>query len=265
MATDNIERMHYYQRQYLGALDFEDQQTYHREMRRRLNLAHHSWGIVVGLELHPTNTTAGQPTDIYINPGMAIDGYGREIVIFQRQQLDPTDFRFFHDINYHTVCLQYNEVLTQSPQAGYGQCDRSNQSNQFGRVGETYLVLVQDAFRDDISINGQAASLASTSYPLIQDPEDVPILPQPSSSPPNTNGPSIPLDESVPYQEFRSDDPIITQWLIPLGQVRWDGTTRQFIGDDKHNVILGDGRHYIGAIASRIFAPAGKLIVRDRN
>src|SRR5712692_3823966 len=153
MATDDIERLHYYQRQYLGALDFEAQQAYHRDMRRRLNLAHHTWGIVTGLELQSAQKTGTNGFDINITPGMAIDGYGREIVMFQPMQLDPALFRLFRNIDYYTVCLEYTEALTQSPQAGYGQCD---QPNQFGRVGENFLVILQDSFRDDITVNGQA-------------------------------------------------------------------------------------------------------------
>src|ERR1700730_10965217 len=99
MATANIERLHYYQRQYLGALDFEAQQTYHRDMRRRLNLAHHTWGIVSGLEL----VVGANGVDINITPGMAIDGFGREIVMFTPTQLDPALFRSFHGVGYQTV------------------------------------------------------------------------------------------------------------------------------------------------------------------
>ena len=51
MATDEILRLHYYERQYLGAADLEDQQTYLRDMRRRHNLGPHTWGIVTGLDL----------------------------------------------------------------------------------------------------------------------------------------------------------------------------------------------------------------------
>ena len=50
MSTD-IERLRYYERQYLQSSDFTDEQTYHLEMRRRLNLALHLWGIVKGLQL----------------------------------------------------------------------------------------------------------------------------------------------------------------------------------------------------------------------
>src|SRR5947207_6588458 len=150
MTTDNIERLHYYQRQYMGAQDFEDEQTYLRDMRRRHNLAHHTWGIVTGLELdfHKDDGTA------WIKPGMAVDGYGREIVVLLPKQLDPTLFLSFRNIGYWTVCLEYSEELTQSPQAGYGQCDPAN--NQYRRVGETFKVVVQEPFRDDITVASKA-------------------------------------------------------------------------------------------------------------
>jgi cytoskeletal protein CcmA (bactofilin family) len=271
MATDNIERLHYYQRQYLGAQDFEDQQTYHRDILRRLTLAYHTWGIVMGLELKQVTNGTG----IYITPGMAIDGYGREIVMFTPTTLDPALFRSFHNSGYHTVCLQYSETLAVSPQTGYGQCD---QNNQFGRVAENFQVVIRDqgAFRDNIIVNGQAIAFPIdkttdpnnpvsffSRIPIKTDPqfEDQPIT-APQVSSPGQDDQILPLDQSIAYQEFPPDDPTnppVANWLIPLGQVHWDGTTGQF-GD-----INEVWRHYIGSVASRILTPARNLVVRDRS
>ena len=51
MPSDIIERSNYYEFQFLGAEDFKAQQNYHRDMRRRHNVGHHTWGIVTGLKL----------------------------------------------------------------------------------------------------------------------------------------------------------------------------------------------------------------------
>ena len=52
----DIERLNYYEGEFLGAVDFEAEQEYHRDMRRRHNLGQHTWGIVAGLDLaQPTN------------------------------------------------------------------------------------------------------------------------------------------------------------------------------------------------------------------
>src|SRR5438874_2180980 len=74
MANDVIERLRYYEHQYLGALDFEDEQGYHRDMRRRHNIGLHAWGIVVGLELEERDPTSAASTlsGITIPPDEAV-------------------------------------------------------------------------------------------------------------------------------------------------------------------------------------------------
>src|SRR3954464_1177126 len=140
MATSEILRLHYYERQYLGAADLEDQQAYLRDMRRRHNLAHHVWGIVTGLDLVEV-PVAGDPTavDVYIQPGMAIDGFGREIVVMAPARLDPALFASFSDFNYRSVWIIYDQQLAQQPAAGFAQC---NVANQFGRIQETFKIEV---------------------------------------------------------------------------------------------------------------------------
>src|SRR5204863_3308665 len=80
--ANNIERLNYYEREYLRSFDFIAEQNYHMEMRRRLNLALHLWGIVEGLDVKLGEVVAGAPAQYYISPGMAIDAYGREIFLF---------------------------------------------------------------------------------------------------------------------------------------------------------------------------------------
>jgi hypothetical protein len=76
MTDDQVSRVRYYDQQILRAGDFVDEQAYHLAQRRRHNIAGHSWGIVYGLEL-----TRNAHGDLAIQPGMAIDGYGRELVL----------------------------------------------------------------------------------------------------------------------------------------------------------------------------------------
>ena len=86
--TPPIDRVRYYDGEYLRAFDFADEQTYHMEMRRRLNMALHLWGIVEGLDI--TKDTEAGITQYAIEPGMAIDPYGREILVFAPYVLDET-------------------------------------------------------------------------------------------------------------------------------------------------------------------------------
>src|SRR5271166_5717216 len=94
--SSQIQRLLYYDRELLRGFDFTDEQSYHLEMRRRLNLALHLTGIASGLELMAIADTGDQYCQYCVNPGMAIDGYGREIVLFDRYILSDDDFRTAH-------------------------------------------------------------------------------------------------------------------------------------------------------------------------
>jgi len=92
----DIERLNYYEGEFLGAVDFEAEQEYHRDMRRRHNVGQHTWGIVAGLELAQVpNGNPDNEVDIFLMPGMAVDGFGREIVVLSKFQLTPGLFASF--------------------------------------------------------------------------------------------------------------------------------------------------------------------------
>lgn len=74
--ADITKRMNYFDRQFLRAKDFEDEQDYHIDRRRRHNTGFHGYGIVEGLEVVPDTGT-----QVNIQPGWAIDSQGREIVL----------------------------------------------------------------------------------------------------------------------------------------------------------------------------------------
>jgi hypothetical protein len=82
MMADDVypSRVRFYDRQFLQAGDLTDEQFYHLRMRWRHNLALHSWGILTGLEVTFLDAGAGSVT---VAPGMALDGYGRELVLAQ--------------------------------------------------------------------------------------------------------------------------------------------------------------------------------------
>src|SRR5438309_1834447 len=70
-----IKRLNYFNGQFLREEDFTEEQTYHLDMRRRHNLRLHTPGIVFGLAVTPGT---GKVT---VQPGMAIDVQGREIIL----------------------------------------------------------------------------------------------------------------------------------------------------------------------------------------
>ena len=71
-------------------------------MRRRHNLALHSWGIVAGLE--PRMIPAPGSNSLIVDTGMAIDGYGRELVLAAPQ---VTDMQLYNKDTTYDIWLYY--------------------------------------------------------------------------------------------------------------------------------------------------------------
>ncbi len=78
-----VQRLRYFDGEYLRSYDFTDEQSYHIAMRRLMNLRLHLHGIVYGLDIvmDQDSVLPGGPFFFSIAPGMAIDKSGREIVV----------------------------------------------------------------------------------------------------------------------------------------------------------------------------------------
>jgi Chaperone of endosialidase len=147
MTPDEIKRLRYYEKQYLRTQDFQDEQAYHIEMRRRHSIAHHNWGIVTGLEIQPdpiSNLWA-------VQPGMAVDGYGREIVVFEPEELNLVAIA--NQLLGQSlpallnIWIAYTIEPTNRPAAGYETC---NGKDEFTRIQESFqLVYRKDLVFDD--------------------------------------------------------------------------------------------------------------------
>jgi hypothetical protein len=257
-STD-IERLNYYEGEFLGAADFAAEQEYHRDMRRRHNVGQHTWGIVSGLDLveipNGATTASGAPeVDIYIQPGMAVDGFGREIVALNKTQLTQDLFAPYFDSNPAAppktmyVWISYGQVMLQPPA---DVCTRMNQPNAFGRVQEGFALTVtpdsKGPTNDLIVVDGKAMN------PPVQ-PGSTPPPPQPGDM-------VLPFDDSVPYQEFSTDDSSVN-WYILIGQVSWDPHNELFV--QQPDAFLAVGRQYAGNVTSAILAPDNSLKIRDR-
>jgi len=247
MATD-IERLRYYEHQYLGAVDFQDEQDYQRDMRRRHNVGLHAWGIVVGLELEERDPVSGAsgPIEMYIRPGMAIDGFGRELVLLEPFQIppDPRLFQGLSGAGYVPVWITYAQDSVRRPASGWEQC---LSDDQFGRVQEGFRVLVgiQSSQHTPIVVAGQTVTTSFT------------------TSGSTLTGITIPPDEGVPYQELPTDDTDPPpRWLIRLGSVNWDAAGRQFLQADPQ--FLSEARQYVSLIGERALVPNHQLLIQNR-
>lgn len=85
-AQSAVHRVRYREQQVLQVDDLSDEQHYRIAMRRRHNIAHHDWGIVSGLEL-AIKIDLGR-NRLYFSAGMAIDGYGRELIVPRPRMVD---------------------------------------------------------------------------------------------------------------------------------------------------------------------------------
>lgn len=142
--SSTIDRVHYYERQYLRSYDLTAEQLYHIEMRRRLNLALHLWGIVDGLDLRESPSTPGLPTSFFISRGMAIDAFGREIVLPYDYPLSADDLernRIRFPLRTYFLSIVYRRDLTTPPAGAYRVCDLKD---QYTRWRESFEILITD-------------------------------------------------------------------------------------------------------------------------
>ena len=90
MSASPATRVNYFERQFIRLAELRDEQAYHQQLHRRHNLAHHTWGIVTGLDL--VTRPDGQ---IGLTPGLAVDGYGRELLLLDYRVVGRPDFDRF--------------------------------------------------------------------------------------------------------------------------------------------------------------------------
>jgi hypothetical protein len=209
MSDNGIARVHYFERQFLRTQDFVDEQSYHLAMRRRHNIAQHTWGIVHGLEV------VAEEGNLFVQPGMAIDGYGRELILQQRQALATAAF-VEKNSDVLDVWLLYDRLASDQAPQGYAGCGN-------GVDAAFYRWQEQPQLRLD---------LPDPAFPNRRQPESVPIG-----------------DLTFPPARTPPDDPV-QDWPVFLGQVRRDQTnpTQPFIVD------LTD-RPYVGLVGESIVAP----------
>jgi hypothetical protein len=168
-VNNNIERLLYYDREYLRSFDLTAEQIYHMDMRRRLNVALHLWGIVDGLDVKKGALVPGAPEQFYVDSGMAIDGYGREIILFAPYVLSDDDLRAnqIHAPGTYPLGIAYSREPTTPPEGGYRVCDLKD---QYTRLRESYRITISnDPGPGPLSLTGVTDALSD-------DPKKAPWL-----------------------------------------------------------------------------------------
>jgi len=133
MAT-NIQRLRYFDGEYLRSNDFTDEQSYHVAMRRRLNLALHLSGIVEGLVIQQ-DANSVPPTLLFfsISAGFAIDQAGREIFVSAPYSLlsDNVLGGIGLQAGPNELWIAYTETASGLPAPGYQLCDQPGQNTRW--------------------------------------------------------------------------------------------------------------------------------------
>ncbi len=236
MATE-VERLRYYERQFLGATDFNDEQNYHRDSLRRHLLGPHTWGIVTGLELSTAAAESGQGVDVTIECGLAVDAFGRTIALLDQTALAKDQFEALADqtnTQWVDVGLRYVEQTTGQPSPGFETCATGGDEC---RIVETYAVQVNTpgqigVVNNDVTVAGQPLDPANAV-----------------------------ADYSIPHQELPDD--ATPRWIVPLGRVQWQPSADPTVAG---SFLAADaqGRVYGGAVAASLLAPDGSVVVRGR-
>ena len=137
-----IKRLRYFDHQFLIDADFTDEQTYHMDMRRRLNRTLNTFGIGEGLEVV-------KKTDkiVTVRAGVAIDNLGREIILETEQ-----------DVNLNAISTAVTAFIT----IAYGEqpTDSSGTSSTDGDRRFTEAPILQ-AVTAPPPTNGSVVRLAS--------------------------------------------------------------------------------------------------------
>ncbi len=85
---NDFKSVRYFHGMLMKERDFREEQLYHNKKRRLLNRMLHGWGVVCGLKITPTLTPSNR---IIIEPGLAIDCAGNEILVCDPYELDVVD------------------------------------------------------------------------------------------------------------------------------------------------------------------------------
>lgn len=244
MNKKYAQRPHFYEGQYLGADDFNDLHSYLNDKQRRHALGMHTWGVVAGLEL--TEKVVDDDTLIYLQPGYAVDGYGRSISVLTPCQISP-ELLCAETCGLAKVWLRLKEVGRIDNRPGFNTCC---ERDCFERIDEMFEIAVgAKAYLDErhsgIDVAGNH----------LEEPREVLSIG-------SENAPLV-CDASVSYQQFPGTDEQ-PYWYIPIGMVRWDGSKLQ-ARTPSHLIMSRAFRRQAGLVGESLFASNGLLRLRART
>lgn len=126
---NTVQRPRYFEGMLLTAHDFQAEQEYHRNKLRMHYRCFHGCRVACGLEINLKRKS------VHINPGMAIDCNGNEIVLFEpvKISLPSKKRRFF-------LTISYSEFETNPVLAPSSDCDLKSKTEGFSRIQESFKI-----------------------------------------------------------------------------------------------------------------------------
>lgn len=131
--------------QILAAADLARLSSYPRAREERHNRFIHRWGIATGLDLQPEPTRDASGNEfvrVFISPGMAVDGEGRELLVVERRELDAGEFKNAVgsniDENASYPVFLYSEYRSSAP--GSSRVGPCGESSAGGAVEEGHQI-----------------------------------------------------------------------------------------------------------------------------
>jgi hypothetical protein len=246
MSTVFAERPSFFEGQYLGADDLEAFLKYAREHDARHLLGAHTWGIVAGIELVAGASPTGE-VEYFLTPGVAVDGYGRLIVVVQPFKL-TSDLFAQQASGTVNVWIRYEESPFSGTRAGFQSCECSD---AYARVAESFVVEVGP--RATVDQRQSGVQSGDEVYVDAREALGAQLAEQP-----------LACDGSVAAQTF-PDAATQDLWLIPVGQVPWSKPIGSLLAaseaDQKGSLIF---RRDAGLVTGHIYPASGVIRLRPR-
>lgn len=257
MATFSAERPQFRPGDFLGANNLVAIVDYLRTTTARQNLGQHSWGVIIGLNL-VSQAITDTAVEYYVQPGVAIDGYGRIIVVNNPARIEAEQFVSISSGNVD-VWIRYDQSESSATRTGFNVCSATD---DYARINETFK----------IEIGSRSSILDRQSGVTVNDSLLVDAREALISIDPNVQ---ILCDASVPHQQLPVDDDN-AYWLIPLGHVKWEAASSSFLPlidptgiapEQKYESVMSSRakRRHIGVIAESVFAAEGIIRLRERT
>jgi hypothetical protein len=157
-VANTIQRLRYFDGEYLRSNDFTAEQAYHLEMRRRLNLKLHLHGIVSGLSIVKDQDSVPGAEFYSLSAGFAIDAQGREIVVSQPYSLSTDNVLSQQGLTAgpNEIWICYREAASDLPEAGFMQCNAQGQNTRWTEGFQVLLVASPEPSKLTAALNPHA-------------------------------------------------------------------------------------------------------------